>query len=1182
MTTIHTIRLAFQAGNEEFVRELYGRWDTFCRMGVEETTDRILSRYDSENEVIRIENLVVEVGNIPEDVFYERFPEMMGRKLEEVFTGLLRHREAYPVEIVSLHRDSLQALLYFLLRGYLPGNVPEEYRDLKRLLRLVIREKGYELGTGLRKLGEKEGMRRRLVKQFDDRELEMTVNMTEPSEALFINVYTRSLLFSWPRLKRPEITSGDYRNVVWEVVWAYLLCEGRSFFSRKELVKQTLTGLAQHFNLKFFYLLSLLTDGLKRMMTGWLIMPELSVILSEIREEETGKMQKGEMEELTLGEEEIRSRNAAMWRKLLARPDSCRRLLSPMREEEIYRLVEMVIPSESPFVISYAQVLDREKERGRLEGKAGPEFRILKWEFLFTVLLSFPVSSFQRKRFVWMVIRRIAVHYNLDSRTLLIYLCSEPEGLPEILKIVLQDLYEEQMADLPLRLAEAVAYRTLLAVEKERLKYTLLHPRMAHRLLCALPEAGIYRLTRILVPAESTFVISYARALDREERKGMLEGRGGEEFRVLKWEFIFIVILSAPVFGLSRKQFVYSVLRQMAAHYNLTTIGLLNYFFEALDMRKTDFSPGLSEIFLELRREIVRDIEIPEDKKGKKSLAEMSDREIAGLLEKSKTRPEYRRGLFRALCDCRRVTQPLLKKVGEDFMVEILKAYRQPGINVFLRLHRQVVWRYIVSSVSVEGLKELYCRIQLEEGFLNFLLEIFGEKPLTEVFRKADIRLPQPERLLESVWQEALDRKDSERISGMLEESPAFLRRRMKVLTREEKERLEELFITCPFLLEKWTVVVGSPALRQAMEEIRQFLVRMNIKSEKGCWVGGFLPWIYAEDLSKEEILYFFLVRIMKKWEVEQKRKGYETVRKYFRQLPGWLKIMEKIGGMKEIVKDAEERKFEKYEKSGKPGEGCWEEEKKINTKGMWNKNKLEEAENKEGKKLVLSGNKKEEEFVELKTEKNMKSDQEITAWELTEGYRIEPEDKGELQEEKRMKTKRRKSFFLKEEERFYISNAGAVILSPYLPLLFERLKWTTEGAFLDIEAQIRAVFAVQYLVFGQVEFPESELILNKLLVGWRSEEPLPFSVNFTKEEKSILDSLLKGAKENWEMMRHTSVTGFRGSFLIRNGVVAETGDLWQLTVEKKSYDVLLDALPWNISPVKYPWMEKVLYVNWR
>ena len=57
--------------------------------------------------------------------------------------------------------------------------------------------------------------------------------------------------------------------------------------------------------------------------------------------------------------------------------------LSGYNEEQIYQIVEQVIPAESPFVIDYARALDKEKELGMLEGKAGNDFRVLKWVFIF-------------------------------------------------------------------------------------------------------------------------------------------------------------------------------------------------------------------------------------------------------------------------------------------------------------------------------------------------------------------------------------------------------------------------------------------------------------------------------------------------------------------------------------------------------------------------------------------------------------------------------------------------------------------------------------------------------------------------------------------------------------------------------------------------------------------------------
>ena len=54
----------------------------------------------------------------------------------------------------------------------------------------------------------------------------------------------------------------------------------------------------------------------------------------------------------------------------------------------------------------------------------------------------------------------------------------------------------------------------------------------------------------------------------------------GGEFRLLKWEFIFLVLFSGPLTAFSRKQFVRSVLGQFSAHYNITVRELISYFHE--------------------------------------------------------------------------------------------------------------------------------------------------------------------------------------------------------------------------------------------------------------------------------------------------------------------------------------------------------------------------------------------------------------------------------------------------------------------------------------------------------------------------------------------------------------------------------------------------------------------------
>ena len=53
-------------------------------------------------------------------------------------------------------------------------------------------------------------------------------------------------------------------------------------------------------------------------------------------------------------------------------------------------------------------------------------------------------------------------------------------------------------------------------------------------------------------------------------------------------------------------------------------------------------------------------------------------------------------------------------------------------------------------------------------------------------------------------------------------------------------------------------------------------------------------------------------------------------------------------------------------------------------------------------------------------------------------------------------------------------------------------------------------------------------------------------------------------------------------SFLQRNGRLQRDSDAWRLVVESRPFDMLLDQIPWSFATLKFPWMERVIYVEWR
>jgi hypothetical protein len=163
-----------------------------------------------------------------------------------------------------------------------------------------------------------------------------------------------------------------------------------------------------------------------------------------------------------------------------------------------------------------------------------------------------------------------------------------------------------------------------------------------------------------------------------------------------------------------------------------------------------------------------------------------------------------------------------------------------------------------------------------------------------------------------------------------------------------------------------------------------------------------------------------------------------------------------------------------------------------------------------------------------------------------------------------------------------FIENAGLVLLAPFLPRLFTMLELTENGKFKNREAQVKAIFLTQYAVFGNGEFPEYTLQLNKLLTNFKTGVPIPRKSVLTDEDKNTANSMLEGVLRNWGRLTNTTIDGLQEGFLRREGRLEELEDTYLLTVESKAYDMLLDHVPWNFRTIKFSWMQKAIQVKWR
>jgi hypothetical protein len=163
-----------------------------------------------------------------------------------------------------------------------------------------------------------------------------------------------------------------------------------------------------------------------------------------------------------------------------------------------------------------------------------------------------------------------------------------------------------------------------------------------------------------------------------------------------------------------------------------------------------------------------------------------------------------------------------------------------------------------------------------------------------------------------------------------------------------------------------------------------------------------------------------------------------------------------------------------------------------------------------------------------------------------------------------------------------YVQNAGMVLAAPFLPRLFGMLGLLEEKRFKGRLTAERAVHLLEFMVNERHAAPEFQLVLNKILCGLDGPVPIADGFDPTEQEIEAVHRMLEGMIGHWKIVGNTSVAGLRSSFLQRQGYLTFENDDWHLQVEGRSFDMLLDQLPWSIAVIKHSWMTRVLHVNWR
>ncbi len=178
------------------------------------------------------------------------------------------------------------------------------------------------------------------------------------------------------------------------------------------------------------------------------------------------------------------------------------------------------------------------------------------------------------------------------------------------------------------------------------------------------------------------------------------------------------------------------------------------------------------------------------------------------------------------------------------------------------------------------------------------------------------------------------------------------------------------------------------------------------------------------------------------------------------------------------------------------------------------------------------------------------------------------------------------------EKEPFAVSNAGLVLLWPFLPRLLHQLGVLEEQRFISMETQLHTVCCLDWLIWESIQGEHEEPNTPQANAEWRTPFTkllcgVPVETVIEKWEQpdavqqKILRNWLSSALQMWEGLQRCAERDMVSLFVQRAGMLAQHRTHWQLDVERDACDVLLSIPPWPISEIRLPWLAQMVKVVW-
>ncbi len=1044
-------------------------WSTYH---LHRTIDEVFDTICSDNQIIKIETLTIDLGKIEYEELLRELPLRIKEALRnELYTLLMYPKQGNnTVQIISNSISQIETLRHYLLRGVLSWNYQAEKGTVEEIMQLQLLNNKLELIKMLKTIAIKENVRKRIAWQLKEKTIKTIISGVVPNNYKKINDFSGELIKVQEKENIIQTSTKDLKKNLWYWILNYLFTERGSIFNELSFVKSTIKQMANHFNITYEVLLELIQKAIRKLKEYTHIKKGFIAILQELTKE---------LERIPFQQSSVLLKEKDTWKVLLQYLSLPNQLNTEVKKEQFNRLLIYWCKNDA--------------------------FKLRK-----------VIVSLIKEKATWL---KVLSSLHKETLQVLISVLEKKQSETAIQQLV----FLESMLlakEIKLSKIELWKFGVTFLITNEDISFNsysffdFLIEKIAKNTAKSKTEI-LQKLVYGEVPSthkniQFVEVYNELKSLYISSKNTTNKNSSSSEIKELK--------------NISKKhEFtaleLFKVLRKYIQVYTPScTINSRTYSYSVLFLLGLEIDPAQI-------REIIQ----------QETVATNALQELEKIISFEE---------FIAL-----ITKDTPKEQEEIKSIAILFAITSKiGSTRVQRQLRSLFWKYTITILNtttnrVERIRRLTQLIFTE----LFKIETVDATYVLQEIQRSGFIVPE---LLRKVLQDEFS------VFKYLTVNQKEAQHHGIIVVGTEMITIEKL---CKAILIDNTIPNWFKNTHYTFQELLDELVLKH-------------PLVILKILRKYSKTELQIKKFSKKIAMDTLLHVlvniYPTQRK---QLTTILQLYQNISFLnlkRSLITIIQEIIHQKVIISW-----CWSNWKILSSVTIWNEIlwEIKVLRNRDSGQILKA-------FSAISPSLPMPL--QISLKQLRDETTIQEELKinaNSLPKEFKMKT----TELSKEKFGIAIPNAGIVLLNDYFLMLLERLELVKDRDFNSIANKLDAVHYLQYVVTGHSQTEESLLTLNKVLCGIPLTTPIQSGTTIEEKNKILMNGLLMSAISYWPTIGDTSIDGFRGNWLVREGVLYEEEERWDLIIEKRAYDVLLNQSPFSFSIIKLPWMQKPLHVNW-